>query len=344
MKNLSCVRTGWMTQEQLPDTVDSAAVGFFAVSVAFMELFQGEAWTSAQQGRPQQNSTFVAATARYFDRSTIGMPVDLLSHVQRTLWHTAINARPVDLPASDIGGQYDLNRTVEMLVQDETPVLLVKVDFVVIAAVLGVAVIIFLAALFYLITAANIIPGRLMRDSLVHTLSVAVRQNGSSGTASALHLPHAPDQSLERVLKTGGETRLRCTFISESGSQYGGRDLVLEQVPQEALPMHTNVVHHQAHKTEPLVSRGPSPRPRLYSLRQSYQRTTPSISPEPLVYFHDPDDFRASSRHYRVESNPGIGRHPATQGRRDDRSHGHYEAPSVQCNCSDPEHHRQVPY
>jgi hypothetical protein len=64
-KDLRCERADWLTEEQLPNTTTSPAVGFFAIVTAFVELFRGESYTSAIQGRPQQNSTFVAATAGY---------------------------------------------------------------------------------------------------------------------------------------------------------------------------------------------------------------------------------------------------------------------------------------
>jgi hypothetical protein len=228
MKNLSCTRTAWLTTEQLPNTADSPAMGFFAVSVAFEKLFAGAAWTSIS-ARPQQNSTFVAAAAKYFDNHHIGMPADLLSHVRRTLWHSAINARPADLPASDIGGQYDLNGTVEMAVQDQTQVLIATVNFVVISSVLGIAAIISLLAVLYLFLASNPVPGRLMRDSLVHTLSVPARSPGTLAVASAINLRNNSDQSLDEVLKAGSSLRLRCVLVDGVNGHSGKQTLVVEQ-------------------------------------------------------------------------------------------------------------------
>lgn len=205
-------------------------MGFFAVSVGFVTLFEGAAWTDIS-ARPQQNSTFVAAAAKYFDNHHIGMPEELLSHVRRTLWHSAINAKPVGLPVSDIGGQFDLNGTVDMAVQDQSQVVIVTVNFVVIAAVLGVIAAVSALALLYLILASNPVPGRLMRDSLVHTLSVAARVPDSNETVSVISLPNASDQSLDQVLKSGSLLRLRCNLVNISNSREVSVNdtLVLEQ-------------------------------------------------------------------------------------------------------------------
>lgn len=339
MRDLHCKRSSWLSDAQLPNTGNSPAVGFYAVASAFVQLFQGEAWMSATQSRPQQNSTFIAATARFFDRTTIGMPADLVSHVQRTLWHTAINARPVALPSSEVGGPFDLNRTVDMIVQDESPVLLVRVDFVVIAVVLGLALVIALAAFLYLLMATNNVSGSLMRDSLVHTLAVGARQSDGSGVASAIHLPDAHDQSLEQILKAGTHLRLKCSLVSDSHAPGLQRRLVIEQEQRQGLPMQTQAIHLQPNKREPLISREASPRPHLPSSRQSYQRGTPSISPEPSIYFHDPTDFQEVSRQYRIHSMPIAS--PGFQTREQPTYHdlGYYEPPTRRCDCGNPEHH-----
>ena len=337
MRDLHCKRSAWMTDAQLPNTAESPAMGFYAVAAAFVASFQGDAWLSSTQSRPQQNSTFIAATARYFDRFTIGMPRDLLSHVQRTLWHTAINARPVNLPASEVGGRFDLNGTVDLAVQDETPVLSVQVDFIVITIVLGLALVVALGALFYLLMATNNTPGRLMRDSLLHTFTVGVRHSDGGPVTSAIHLPGAQDQSLEQLLKAGARSRLKCSLVRDLHAPNNERRLVVEQGDVDGLLMQTQVIHLEPNKTEQPVSRDTSPRPRLPSSRQSYQRGTPCVSPEPSIYFHEPSDFQDVSRQYRIHSLPDTSLQFQTHERRS--RHDYYEAPARLCDCRNPEHH-----
>lgn len=326
-----------MTDAQLPNTAESPAIGFYAVASAFVVLFQGEAWISGPQSRPQQNSTFIAATARYFDRLTIGMPAELISHVQRTLWHAAINARPVDLPPDEVGGAYDLNGTIDMVVQDETPVLLVKINFVVVYVVLGLALATALSALLYLVMATNHVPGRLMRDSLIHTLAVGARNSERSETASAIYLPHTQDQSLERVLKAGGHMRLRCVLLRDLHAPDSQRRLVIEQDREQGVSMQPEIIHLHPNKNKQEISREPSPRPRLPSSRQSYQRGTPGISPEPSIYFHEPSDFQEISRQYRIHSLPVTS--PQFQPQERSPYHDYYETPTRHCDCRNPEHH-----
>ncbi|KAJ9607632.1 hypothetical protein H2200_007710 [Cladophialophora chaetospira] len=269
MRDLKCERTAWLTEFQLPDTLDSPAIGFFAVAVAFFLLFQGEAWTS-QQLRPQQNSTFVAATARYYDRSTIGMPKDLVSHVQRTLWHTAINAKPVSLPEAEVGGRYDLNSTAAMVIQDEKSVLVVNVDYAVIAVVLGTTLVITIAALMYLVLADNRIPGRLMRDSLVHTLSVGARPSYATGIGTPIHLRQGCTPSLEHVLKETGNLRLRCSLTNDFNVPGQSGQLIIERVGSESIAMLTQSARLRLTNFEPILHSKASSRPILSSTHESY--------------------------------------------------------------------------
>ncbi len=58
----------------------------------FEAVFQVEAWTSYTQGRAQEDNTF-APQAHFMNRTTIIMPGDLLSYMQRMLWHIPIASK-----------------------------------------------------------------------------------------------------------------------------------------------------------------------------------------------------------------------------------------------------------
>ncbi|KAF2685278.1 hypothetical protein K458DRAFT_388170 [Lentithecium fluviatile CBS 122367] len=120
-------------------------------SNAFGHVFEGKAWVAGAQGLPQQNNTFIAAAAGFTNRSAFVLPFELLSHVQRTLWHTSINARPRNVPAKTTGGFNDLNSTVDMTIQDERPILAIHINFAVLGIVVGVSILLGFGAILYLI-------------------------------------------------------------------------------------------------------------------------------------------------------------------------------------------------
>lgn len=195
MKDLKCNRESWM--DPIPAKIEGPATGFYGIAAAFYNVFDGEAWSSYQQGRPQQNSTFIAATAAFTNRTAFVLPRELIRHVQRTLWHTPLNARPWNIPADAVGGPYDLNSTVDMTVQDERLLLVIHINYVVLGTVVGVALLLGLGAVFYLVTAEDQTLGRLMRDSLVHSLTV----QGYNGAG----IPKSCMAGLEIVLDAAGK-------------------------------------------------------------------------------------------------------------------------------------------
>ncbi|KAF2467153.1 uncharacterized protein BDR25DRAFT_395316 [Lindgomyces ingoldianus] len=212
MKDLHCTRQSWM--DPIPAQIEGPATGFYGIAAAFVDVFNGEAWTTYQQGRPQQNSTFIAATARFTNRTTFILPSDLVSHVQRTIWHAPLNARPLNIPADAVGGPYDLNSTVDMIVQDERLVFITQFDYRILGIVVGVSILLGLGSLLYLVAAENSTLGRLMRDSLVHSLTIG----GINGPG----IPNSCMAGLETVLDVVGETRRVYGVVTQSTTSSPG--------------------------------------------------------------------------------------------------------------------------
>ena len=198
MKDLKRNRKLWM--DSIPSRIEGPATGFYGVAATFHNIFDGEAWSPYQQGRPQQNITFIAATATFTNRTAIVLLREFISHVQPTLWHTPLNSRPWNIPAHTVGGPYDLNSTVDMTVQDERLVLVIHINYVVLGTVVGVVLFLGLGAIFYLVTAEDQTIGRLMRDLLVHLLTVP-GYNGAGILNSCM-------ARLEIVLHEAGKQKL----------------------------------------------------------------------------------------------------------------------------------------
>jgi hypothetical protein len=95
MRDLHCDRAAFI--EDVPSDNNGICAGFMAISGAFDAVFQGEAWSSHSQQWLQENCTF-AQLARFMNRTTIIMPSDMLSHMQRTLWHIPIASKLVAVP------------------------------------------------------------------------------------------------------------------------------------------------------------------------------------------------------------------------------------------------------
>ncbi|KAK0748302.1 hypothetical protein B0T21DRAFT_20072 [Apiosordaria backusii] len=149
MGSFSCHRERWI--EPPSEDVYGPAAGFVAIAAAFHAAFEGEGWVTRQTHRPQQNSSFVLATAKWEDRGNYTMPPRLIDHFQRVLWHIPINARAKEIPAGQEGGKYDLDGVVELQVLDEQPILLQKFDFVRTFATIGVCLSVGVGAVVWLI-------------------------------------------------------------------------------------------------------------------------------------------------------------------------------------------------
>jgi hypothetical protein len=174
MRDLRCRRARFLDADSdVPNDNTGPGAGFMAIAGAFGDVFAGEAWTSRQQGRPQENSTF-AQLARFSNRTTMVMPPDLLSHMQRTLWHIPVAAKLLDVPADQRNGPDDVGGTIALRVADATPRLFLTVNIAIVLAVVLVAAAMGVASVLYIALAPTNV-GRLMIDSLVHTMTIAGR-------------------------------------------------------------------------------------------------------------------------------------------------------------------------
>lgn len=211
MKNLRCKRSSWL--KPVPTEIQGPATGFFATAAAFVSVFEGAAWSS-MHGRPEENSTFVAASARFANRSTYILSSELMSHMQRTLWHIPIGARPLRVPEAEKGGDADPSGTLPMAVRDERNVLIMTMNRGIIIPVVAIAVLIGLVSVIYLIIAPNKVLGRLMRDSLVHTLTVGGKWGPGIRGASIV--------GLEALLRQVGKERYAYGVIIPSNPAEAG--------------------------------------------------------------------------------------------------------------------------
>lgn len=197
----------------VPTEIEGPASGFYATAAAFVSVFEGAAWSS-MHGRPEENSTFVAASARWANRSTLILSSDLVSHMQRTLWHIPMGARQLRVPEAEKGGNADLNGTVPVEVRDQESVLIMTMNYGIIIPVVAIAVLIGVMSVLYLIIAPNKVLGRLMRDSLVHTLTVGGRWGPGIRGASIV--------GLEALLRQVGKERYAYGVIIPSNPAEAG--------------------------------------------------------------------------------------------------------------------------
>ena len=212
MKDLNCTRDSWM--DPIPAVIEGPVTGFYAIIWAFEQIFNGSAAAGGPKMVAASNSIFIDATASFTTNGVIVGPPDMLSHVQRTLWHMPINARPARVPANQTGGRFDLNSTVDMVVNSESLVLMIKINYTIIGTVVGVAVLLGISAVVYLIVAENEGLGRLMRDSLVHSLTVA----GVQGPG----IPNACMAGLQTVLDVVGKEKLVYEVVTQAIPGYLG--------------------------------------------------------------------------------------------------------------------------
>lgn len=198
MKYLSCHRERWI--EPPSEDAHGPAAGFVALAAAFHGAFEGEGWVTRQTHRPQQNSSFVLATAKWEDRWNYTMPPSLINHFQRVLWHIPINARPKVIPDGQNGSMFDLDGVVELNVLDEQPILLQKFNFTRTFAILGACLLVWAGAIIWVILVPKETTERLVQDSLVQSLTVS----GSGEPA----IPHASTLGLDDILDRKGKEKL----------------------------------------------------------------------------------------------------------------------------------------
>jgi len=227
MRDLKCTRHSWI--EPLPRVIEGPVTGFYGVAYAFDQIFKGDASASGPQGAFSSNCTFVDATIGFSTKGEVHLAPDMLSHVRRTLWNTPINARPAHVPPEEIGGHFDLNATVDLTVQDERPFLVISIDYKALGAVVGAAVVLGVGSVLYLIWAADQGLGRLMRDSLVHSLTVG----GIDGPG----IPNACMAGLGHVLDVAGKEKVVYEVVVQAAPGYSGH-LAIQNVslPRTSYP------------------------------------------------------------------------------------------------------------
>jgi len=208
MKYLSCHRERWI--EPPSEDPHGPAAGFVALTAAFHGAFEGEASVTRQTHRPQQNSSFVIATARWEDRLTYTMPPSLINHFQRVLWHIPINAHPKVIPDGENVpdglnvSMFNLSGVVGLNVLDEQPILLQKFNFTRTFAILGACLSVWAGAIIWVILVPKETTERLVQDSLVHSLTVSGSGEPAISYASTLGLDDILDRKGKETLRYRG--------------------------------------------------------------------------------------------------------------------------------------------
>ncbi|TGZ83069.1 hypothetical protein EX30DRAFT_339301 [Ascodesmis nigricans] len=193
MSLFRCTRDRFLYADFAPSSSSAhpKETGFLATASTFISFFKGAAWLS-DDGYPRENSTFTQAAIRFATLSDITLPKDLISHMQRVLWHIPITSQPVDVPAlqrtrvkeliSEEGGLKEgglLNTFLPMNVQAESQRLFLEWDYRVLSSVLLLSVAIVFIVIGWLLMAENRVLGRLMCDSVVHMMTIGGRGGGA---------------------------------------------------------------------------------------------------------------------------------------------------------------------
>lgn len=209
MGALKCVRDRFVNMDSDLEGAFSfygPAGGVRALISSFLEVFVGKALLDVHNKLNFGRSLFMLGTMVVDTNSKRVMPSDLLSHMQRVLWVTPLLAKT---GAPDIA---ELNVT--MSVADERNLIVYKVDKIRVVATVAVLFLIGFVCLGYLTLTRSGACGRLMRDSLVHSLTVA-GPNGPAVRGACL-------ASLEDVLdKAGDETIRYGTLVNATDSLSG---------------------------------------------------------------------------------------------------------------------------
>ncbi|KAH6974899.1 hypothetical protein EDB80DRAFT_830404 [Ilyonectria destructans] len=167
MDNLTCSRDQFINVDSdfyKPLSIHGPAGGVQSLFGSFLEVFVGKAVLDIRGRLNSGQSLFMMGTMVADTDTMLILPSDLLSHLQRVLWVTPLLAK------SGTPEQEALNVT--MSVFDERNVIVYKIDKPRIIVTVAVLFIIGLGCLVYL-SLCNGACGRLTRDSLVHSLTVA---------------------------------------------------------------------------------------------------------------------------------------------------------------------------
>ncbi|KAH7333503.1 hypothetical protein BKA65DRAFT_564849 [Rhexocercosporidium sp. MPI-PUGE-AT-0058] len=196
MGDLVCLRDQFIDVDSDLEKAGSfygPAGGVISLFGSFLEVFVGKAVLSIRGRLNPGQSLFVMGTLVADTDKTLIMPSDLLSHMQRVLWVTPLLAK--------FGTPEQEALNVTMSVLDERNVVVYKIDKPRIIVTVAVLLVIGLGCLVYLSLCNSGACGRLTRDSLVHSLTVA----GPNGPA----IKGACLASLDEILDQAGGEKLK---------------------------------------------------------------------------------------------------------------------------------------
>ncbi|GFF82199.1 hypothetical protein IFM53868_03392 [Aspergillus udagawae] len=196
MGDLACLRGQFINVDSDLDKAGSfygPAGGVMSLFGSFLEVFAGKALLNIRNRLNPGKSLFMMGTIIADTDKTLVMPSDLLSHMQRVLWVTPLLAK--------FGTPEQEALNVTMSVLDERNVIVYKIDKPRIIVTVAVLLIIGLGCLIYLSLCSSGACGRLTRDSLVHSLTVA----GPNGPA----IKGACLASLDEILDKAGDEKLK---------------------------------------------------------------------------------------------------------------------------------------
>ena len=198
-----------------------------ALFTSFLKVFVGRAVMSIRMRFNFGQSLFMLGTMVEDTDKSLVMPSDLLSHMQRVLWVTPLIAKP--------GGPAQQALNVTMSVMDERNVVVYRIDKTRVVVTVAVLLIAGLGCLVYLSLCKSGASGRLVRDSLVHSLTVA----GPHGPA----VKGACLASLEDILKKAGDEKIKYGVTLEASDMVSGHlgfaEQVIEPTSYQATPITT---------------------------------------------------------------------------------------------------------
>ncbi|RPA84044.1 hypothetical protein BJ508DRAFT_317657 [Ascobolus immersus RN42] len=189
LAELTCIRDVFI-DDHIPatnDIQDKPVGGEVGLLRAFLETFKGLA-----SNEPAAEGRFDVGN---IDNKKPYMPSDLLSHMQRVLWNTPLL---IDFATTEPAMAAEL--TIPLRIQDERPIVVYVFNKLRIYITLGVLLLISVACILYLSLARCNSLGRLTRDSLIHSLTVA----GPQGPA----IKGACMAGLDDIVEKAGDERL----------------------------------------------------------------------------------------------------------------------------------------
>ena len=230
MGDLKCSRDRFINLDtELSQTLSyyGPAGGVESLFGSFLQVFVEKAVLDIHARLNPGKSVFMMGTLVADTDNTLIMPSDLLSHMQRVLWVTPLLAK--------FGTPEQEALNVTMSVLDERNIIVYKIHKPRIFVALAVVLLIALGCLVYLSLCSSGACGRLTRDSLVHSLTVA----GPHGPA----IKGACLASLDEILDKAGDEKLKFGVLVEATASASGHLGFAEQPvalgPHESTPITT---------------------------------------------------------------------------------------------------------